>query len=333
MNRDGGALTWLHAALLAGAVVLAAGCGKHRGEDESDAVAAVVPVHTAAVLEREFSDALEAPGQWRSSGDVVVAAPFAAAVELLGPRPGDRVAAGDTLGVLMTRESRSALRGSEMLAREAHDPAARAEAERAAALARRDLVRVPIIAPRTGVVTRRGAEPGTEIAEGAEVLAITPPEGIVFEARLPAAQARLVSVGDGAIVSAEGEPDRSVRVTRVLPSAGAADQATLVWLSPSAGGAVPLLDRFGTARLRTSASRRSLAVPAAAVVENDLDGSARVVVVTADSLAVWTPVRLGAVTEGWRELVDGAVAPGARVVVEGQRGLPDGAHVMPDSTR
>jgi multidrug efflux pump subunit AcrA (membrane-fusion protein) len=334
MNQDRRTCaTWLFALSMVGTVVLAAGCGRHGSEDESDAVTAVVPVHTAAVVEREFSDVLEAPGQWRSSGDVVVPAPFAAVVESLGPRPGDRVEAGDTLGLMVTRESRAALRGAELLSREAHDATAHTEAERAAALARRDLVRVPLLAPRAGVVTRRSAEPGTELAEGAEVLAITPPEGIVFEARLPAAQARLVRVGDGAIVSAEGEPDRAVRVTRVLPSAGAADQATLVWLSPSGGGAVPLLDRFGTARLRTSASRRSLAVPAAALVENDLDGSARVVVVTADSLAVWTPVRLGAVAEGWRELVDGAVAAGARVVVEGQRGLRDGAHVMPDTTR
>jgi len=65
------------------------------------------------------------------------------------------------------------------------------------------------------------------------------------------------------------------------------------------------------------------------VVENDLDGSARVVVVGADSTATWTPVRLGASAEGWRELVGGTLAPGALVVVEGQRGLPDRTHVKP----
>ena len=70
-------------------------------------------------------------------------------------------------------------------------------------------------------------------------------------------------------------------------------------------------------------------MPAAAVVENDLDGSARVVVVAADSTATWTAVTLGATAEGWRELVGSAVAPGALVVVEGQRGLPDHARVNP----
>jgi multidrug resistance efflux pump len=309
------------------ALALAAGCARH-ADEEDDAVAAVVPVRTAAVEARAFTDAIEAPGQWRSSGDVSLPAPFAAVVESLGPKLGDLVTSGDTLGVLMTRESRAALRGAELLVREAHDPAARTEAERAAALASRDLVRVPLVAPRTGVVTKRDAEPGAEIGDGAEVLAITPLEGIVFEARLPAAATQLVHTGMTAIVRTVGEADREVRVARVLPAASASDQATLVWLKPQ-GGATPLLDRFGTMAMKTSGTRQSPAVPAAAVVENDLDGSARVVVVTADSVATWTAVKLGASADGWRELVGGTLAPGALVVVEGQRGLPDRTHVKP----
>jgi len=316
------------AMVLMAALALVPGCSRRSEGNDEEAVAAVVPVRTAAVEARTFTDAIEAPGQWRSSGDVSLPAPFAAVVESLEPKLGDLVAAGDTVGMLVTRQSRAALRGAELLLREAHDPAARTEAERALALARRDLVRVPIVAPRAGVVTKRDAEPGGEVGDGAEVLAITPVEGIVFEARLPAAAARLVHTGMTGVVRTVGEPDRDVRVTRVLPAASASDQATLAWLAPM-GGATPLLDRFGTAAMKTSAARQSPAVPAAAVVENDLDGSARVVVVGADSTATWTPVRLGASADGWRELVGGTLAPGVLVVVEGQRGLPDRTHVKP----
>jgi multidrug efflux pump subunit AcrA (membrane-fusion protein) len=178
-------------------------------------------------------------------------------------------------------------------------------------------------------VSRRGAEPGAELAEGAEVLAITPADAIVFEARLPAEQAGRVRVGDAATVRVEGETARAVRVTRVLPSASAADQATLIWLVPPAPGETPLLERFGSAELRTSAPRSAPAVPVAAVVENDLDGSSRVAVVGADSTAVWTAVTPGATADGWRELRGTALKPGTRVVTEGQRGLPDHAHVKP----
>jgi len=314
--------------VLLAALALVPGCTRRTEGSDDEAVGAVVPVRTAAVEERTFTDAVEAPGQWRSSGDVSLPAPFPAVIESLEPKLGDRVAAGDTVGMLVTRESRAALRGAELLLREAHDPAARVEAERALALARRDLVRVPIVAPRAGVVTKRDAEPGGEVGDGAEVLAITPVEGIVFEARLPAGATQLVHTGQSATVRSTGEPDREARVTRVLPAASAADQATLVWLAP-VGGPTPMLDRFGAASMTTSGTRRSPAVPEAAVVENDLDGSARVVVVAADSTATWTPVKLGARAEGWRELVGGTLVPGALVVVDGQRGLPDRAHVKP----
>lgn len=315
--------------VLPAALAALAGCSRKGSEAEDAGGVAVVPVRTAAVELRMFADELQAPGQWRSSGDVVVPAPFAAVVESLGPRPGDRVAEGEVVGVLVTRESRAALRGAELLAREAHEPSAIAEAERALALARRDLVRVPLVAPRAGVVTRRGAEPGAELAEGAEVLAITPREAVVFEARLPAQQASRVRVGDAATVRVEGEPPRAARVLRVLPSANATDQATLIWLSPLTSGATPLLERFGTADLRTSAPRQSPAVPVAAVVENDLDGSARVAVVGPDSVVAWTRVTPGAALDGWRELTGDAPGPGTRVVVEGTRGLPDHARVKP----
>ena len=326
-----GMRVWLVLVLV---LVVAAGCARRAEESDDDSdVRALVPVRTAVVEERDFADLIEAPGQWRSSGDVALPAPFAAVIESLGPRPGDRVAAGDTLGTVLTRQSRDALRGAELLASEAHDPAARTEAERALALARRDDRDTHEVAPRAGVVTRRGAEPGAEVADGAEVLAITPPEGIVFEARLPAAAARQVHPGEAAIVRTIGEPDRPAHVMRVLPAASATDQATLVWLSAHGAGGTPLIDRFGTATFTSDRTRRSPAVPAAAVVESDLDGSTRVVVVKADSVATWTPVKLGASIAGWRELQGGTPVPGTPVVVEGQRGLPDGTHVKPDTTR
>ena len=87
------------AALCAWALVVAWAAGCARREDEDAEVTAVVPVRTAAVEEHEFADQLEAPGQWKSSGDVSLPAPFAAVVESLGPRPGDHVAAGDTLEI------------------------------------------------------------------------------------------------------------------------------------------------------------------------------------------------------------------------------------------
>src|SRR5262249_51149946 len=64
----GGGTMRLRALLMMCTLLLPAGCA--RKEDEGDEATAVVPVRTAVVEEREFTDQLEAPGQWRSSGDV-----------------------------------------------------------------------------------------------------------------------------------------------------------------------------------------------------------------------------------------------------------------------
>ena len=55
-------------------------------------------------------ETVRAQGQWRISDSVTVAAPFKAYVEALRPRAGDAVARGETIGSLVTYESRAALR-------------------------------------------------------------------------------------------------------------------------------------------------------------------------------------------------------------------------------
>ncbi|HEY3215471.1 MAG TPA: HlyD family efflux transporter periplasmic adaptor subunit [Candidatus Eisenbacteria bacterium] len=276
---------------------------------------------------RRFDDVVVAQGQWRSSGDLPVAAPFAAVVESLGPRVGDRVRSGERIGWLVTRESRAALRGAEVLTLQARDPASREEAARALELARRDLVRVPILAPATGVVTRRAVEPGGDVGESGEILVLIPSGALVFEAHVPAREAARLKPGQRATIAEPNRPPQVARLQRLLPVASAGDQTTLAWLVPIGNGVPPTLDRFGSATLVVGAPRRAVAAPDSAVVEDDVTGATRIAVVTAAGQAVWIPVTLGATVAGWREIRAPALAAGTPVIVEGQHGLPDSTAV------
>jgi multidrug efflux pump subunit AcrA (membrane-fusion protein) len=311
-------------------VVAAAGCGRRGGGDEGEASGeAVAAVRIQAVAERRFADLVTASGQWRSGGELVIAAPFAGVVESLAVRVGDRVAAGQRIGLLVTRDSWSALRGAELLQREARDAGARDEARRALELARRELVRVPLTAHEGGVVVRRSVEPGAQVAEAAEVAALAPWRTLVFEAHVPAAAAARVRPGQDATVLVAGSAPRAAQVQRILPAASSADQAVLVWLAPRDGSPAPELERFGSATIVVGAPRRALAVPDSALVEDDLTGERRVAVVDSAGRVAWTPVTPGAAAEGWHELLRPALPAGTRVVVEGQRGLPGGTRVKP----
>jgi len=305
--------------------VLLFGCGPKAEEEE--AVDPLVTVHAEAVTVRTFRDVVEAPGKWRNSNALSVRAPAAGFVETLTPKPGDRVGAGQVVGRVLTRESRSALEGAELLVREARTEAAREEAHRALALARRELVHVALVAGHGGVVIARAAEPGAQVDEGADVLTLASPEDIVFEAHVPARDGPLVRPGQSASIDVEPAPPRAATVRTVLPQADSTDQSTVVWLTPAAAEATPALERFGVARIQVGAPRTSSAVPEAALVEDDLTGEPQVAVIDSGGRAAWTKLRVGVALDGWREVLAPPLAPGTRVVTEGQHGLADHVRV------
>jgi len=305
-------------------------CARHAADDEMSAGAApVVPVHLGRVESRTLRDEVVAPGRWRTAQELVVAAPFGAYVESLAVEPGDVVAPGRVLGLLVTRESRAAVLGAEQLVATAVDAAERADGERALRQARRDLVRVPLVASAGGTVIRRTSARGAEVPEGAELLALAPRQSLVFEAHVPSRDAARVVPGLAATIVMEGGHGVAARVARRLPQADPGDQSALVWLVADAAppGAI---DRFGAARIAVGAARRALAVPDSAIVEDDLTGVTRIACVDRGGVATWTVVRPGAGGDGWRELLPPAPPAGTAVVVSGQRGLPDSSRVRAD---
>lgn len=305
----------------------ACGCGHGLGTTADAPASASVAVQVRALETRSFAPIVVAQGRWRSTGEVHVMAPFAAIVESLAPRVGDRVVKGQVIGMLVTRESQAAVRGSELLLRQAADAAAREEARRALALARHDLVRVPLIAGGSGAVTVRAVEPGAQVSEGAELLTLVPPGALVFEAHVALAEAPRVSPGQRARIAMEVGTALAATVRTRVPSTSATDQTALVWLAPVSPAAPELMDRFGEASIETGAGHRAVAVPDSAVVEDDLTGERRVAVVEPSGIAAWRTVRLGLAQEGWHELLEPALPAGSRVVVVGQRGLPDSTQV------
>ncbi|MGH7682002.1 MAG: HlyD family efflux transporter periplasmic adaptor subunit, partial [Candidatus Eiseniibacteriota bacterium] len=186
---------------------------------------------------------------------------------------------------------------------------------------------VPLPATASGLVVRRSAEVGAELAENLEMLAIVPPQDIVFEAHVTAREAARVHEGQSAEIVAEGiEPVRA-SVLRTLPGMSAEDQSILIWLEPLHAPPVVAISRYGTARIETGAPRPGIGVPDSALVADDLTGEMRFVRVDSGGIAVWTTVHLGRDATGWHELLAPKLPAGTSVVISGQRGLPDSVKV------
>jgi len=308
------------------ALALLPGCGGKSDAPEK-APDPQVEVGVATVGRREFKDVVEAPGRWKGGGEVLLRAPAAGNLESLGPRVGDAVTTGQAVGEVVTRDSRAALEGARTLVQEATNDSARAEARRAVRLAERDIVRLRLKAPASGVVVRRSSEPGALVDDGAELLALVPRGGRVFEAHVPAPLVGRVRAGQEAqVLDVAGAP-REARVKLILPAVDSTDQAALVWLTPTAVDPEPALDRFAKSRIVVGRPRRALAVPDSALVEDDVTGEKRIAVVGGDGRAAWMRVTIGADEGGWAELLAPALADTTRVVVRGKRGLPEHARL------
>jgi hypothetical protein len=318
---------WMGGCAALATALAVSGCGGRSADEAEPAVRPVVPVRIERLEERSVHAVVTTQGQWRISDSLTVAAPFRAYVEALRPRAGDHVARAELIGTLVTYESRAALNGAEILLRQAATPAERDEAERALRLAERDLVRVPLVAASTGIVLRRSAEPGSEVAESAELLTLVPEGSAVFEAHVPRAEADRVALTARAQVAMEGGGVVETRVQRRLPQSNQADQSALFWLAPLTREPFGVLGRFGTATIETGEEHRAVLVPDSALVEDDLTGVVRLARVVSGDVAVWTPVRLGAAEEGRHELLAPPLPPGTLVLVRGQRGLPDSTRV------
>jgi len=303
------------------------GCGGRRSDEAEPAPRPVVPVRIERLEERSVRAVVTTQGRWRISDSLTVSAPFRAYVEAIRPRVGDHVARAELIGTLVTYESRAALRGAEILVRQASSPAEREEADRALRLAERDLVRVPLVAASSGTVLRRSVEPGSEVAESGELLTLVPEGAVVFEAHVSRADADRVALGATAQVAMEGGGAEETRVQRRLPQSSEGDQSALFWLAPATKEPFGVLGRFGAATIETGAEHRAVLIPDSALVEDDLTGVVRFARVVPGDIAVWTAARLGPAQEGRHELLAPALPPGTPVLVRGQRGLPDSTRV------
>ena len=320
------------AAALLGAA-LAAGCRKGadaeiqtEGEKAPAARAVAVPVRVAPVTRDTLSRVVSAPGQTNALAQQKVRAPFAGALLELTATDGDEVRKGQTVGAIVSRDSAAALEGAREMERSARTPEEKADAARAVELAQRNLIRTAIHAEANGVVLSHAAAAGDRVSEDQELLTIAERDSLVFVAGV--AQSDLASVRAGQPVSVElagrSRPIGGV-VHDVLPSANAGDFTAPVRVDLREVPPRMATGLFGTARI-TVESRTGVTVPDAAILRDDVSGVSRVAVVK-DGSAHWIDVVTGLRGPAGTEIVKPALSPADQVVVSGQVGLPEGAHL------
>jgi RND family efflux transporter MFP subunit len=315
--------------------LLALGCRGHRAAPAREAArvdstssAEATPVRVATVAETTLSVSVGGPGRTDALRQLKVRAPFTGTLVSLRVTDGDRVARGQEVGAVVSRNSEAALAGARAMVDAARTPAERADAGRALELARQGLVRRPLRAPEAGVVLSHAANQGDLVNEGDEILGIAAAGSTVFIAQIPQTDLPRIRPGQPATIALTARSAALPGVVHgILPSASSADLTAPVRVD-FAGGRPPRgVGLFGTARIVVDELRSVQAVPAEAVLRDDIYGTTRMAAVGTDLRVRWLPVTTGVTERGLVQIVSPRLDTATRVIVAGQVGLPDGAPV------
>jgi RND family efflux transporter MFP subunit len=203
---------------------------------------------------------------------------------------------------------------------------ARADLE-AAAFNRRYAV---IVAPASGVVLRRAAEPGENISAGATVLVVGTRgagRGNVLEIGLADRDAVSVRKGDPALARFDALPGREFagRVTRIGAAADPATGTYEVEIALDDAGALAA-GLVGRAEIRPARGAPATLIPIEAVLEAD-GADATVYTLSADGKRAERRRVTIAFIEGSRVAVSGGLEGASRVLTDGAAYLDDGAAV------
>ncbi|WP_125075875.1 efflux RND transporter periplasmic adaptor subunit [Pseudoxanthomonas sp. SGT-18] len=332
------------ALLLCGLLALA-GCDRQAPAARGGGAA--IPVTTAVVQPRSWSDTVQGLGTVRARESVTLSAKVSEIVEQVHFDSGQKVAAGQPLVTLRVDAQRAALVEAEAAAAEAEQQFRRLEslaaqqlvsratldtqrATRDAALARvrqmqSDIGDRQIRAPFAGVLGIRQVSPGALLTPNAVIATLDDISRVYVDFQVP--EAALSRVAQGAVVSARGAawPGRSFEGRVQTVDARIDPQTRAVTVRAEFDNPEGLLRPGMLLDVSLFQPREALVVPELAVVQVGRDSF--VYRVDGEGVVEQVPVRTGLRREGLAEIAEG-LAAGDRIVVEGTGKLRPGVKVV-----
>ena len=334
---------------LAGGVLL--GCARSGAEELATVGDQAAVVRAAPVTDTILARPIVATGTVAPADEAALGFKIGGVIERIAVDAGDPVRAGQTLASLDLREIDASLAKARSGAAKSDRDLARArrlytdsvvtlaqfqDAETADELARADLEAAAfnrryavIVAPASGVVLRRAAEPGENIAAGATVLVVggRGGRGNVLEIGLADRDAVSVWKGDPALARFDALPGREFagRVSRIGAAAHPVTGTYEVEVALDDAGALAA-GLVGRAKIRPARGAPATLVPIEAVLEAD-GAEATVYALSADGKRAERRRVTVAFIEGRRVAIAAGLEGASQVLTDGAAYLDDDAAV------
>jgi multidrug efflux pump subunit AcrA (membrane-fusion protein) len=246
---------------------------------------------------------------------------------------GSPVRADNTVALIETRESQSAIAGAEALVRSATTARQKEESLRMKALAESSRTVLPAKALFDGIIGKRAVMEGDLIAEGSGILTIVDPSSICFNADVPLSELHSIHTGQECRIRLQSLPARELhaKVDAILPQSDPASQSVKVRMKFEGDADLQRrslsLGMAGEVQIIVGRHVNVLVVPRAALLRDDENDAYSVVTITHDSLSRIIPINAIAVNESLAEVEGDQLTAGIEVVTEGNYALPDSTRI------
>ncbi len=318
-------------AMLLGGIVV--GCTEKSPQTEPTAKPPVAAVKIAYVERGAADSVVVLRGGIETLRTAKIIAPISGTLVRFDLTQGSSVRRGAVVGAIRPRESGAQIDGANALLAAARTPEEKAEAERTLALARSVDNSARVVAPQSGVVLSRSANPGELVTEGGELASIVDASSTIFTAELPLSLVPEVHLGMRCSVELASFPDRRFDglIEKFTQQADPSRQTIGVRIRVSSfASADPRLSATGmpgVAKIVVQHHPDALLVPKNALIRNDDLNSYSVMILLHDSLALSVPVTPGMSVDNRVEIEGKDINVGTPVIVEGQWGLADSTRV------
>ncbi|HEX5412047.1 MAG TPA: efflux RND transporter periplasmic adaptor subunit [Terriglobia bacterium] len=183
-----------------------------------------------------------------------------------------------------------------------------------------------IRSPIDGVVTDRPLFPGDMASAGTPLVTVMNLSEVVARARVPAAEAATLRVGDKAEISVPGGSNPTAgKVTVVSPAVDLNSTTVQVWVQAQNTGDKLTPGSTVTVTMTARKVPGALVIPRAALL-NDPDTGPYVMLIDSDSVAHRTKVETG-IEQGDKVQITKGLKAGDLIVGQGAYALPDGTKV------
>jgi multidrug efflux pump subunit AcrA (membrane-fusion protein) len=302
-------------------------CGKRQEADS--APDAIVSVRTATVKTGRIDETIVVSGTTKYRMEAQIRTPIAGLLTHFTLYNGDKVKKGELVARIRTKESQASISGAEQLLRSATTASQREEAQKSLDLATKTVNTVDITSSSDGILSDKAKNEQEVVAEGELIATIVDPSSLLFLAQVTPSSMSRIRLGQQVMMKFTTRPGKTYTgvVHRIQPVANPGDQSIPVQVTFTTPNTDLEGSLFGEATITVGEHRNILLVPKPALLKNDENNTASLMIVGTDSLAHAIEVQTGLATDSTVEVSSPLLSGASVVITEGQYGLPDSTRV------